>query len=161
MDAAIIADDRATADFYDGITAAGADAKRACNLLLSHGKRLAKEQGVSIGKLPITPARFAEVAKLIDQNKLAASAAGAVFDKLLEGDAPAEEVAKSLGLIQSSDTGAIDAAIDALIASNSKSLQDYKAGKQAAFGSLMGMVMKNAKGLNPKLVQERMKAKLG
>jgi len=161
VDAAIIADDRATADFYDAIIAAGADAKRACNLLLSHGKRLANERGVSMGKLPITPVRFAEVAKLIDASKLAASAAGAVFDKLLEGDAPAEQVAGSLGLIQSSDTGAIDAAIDALIAQNPKSLQDYRAGKQAAFGSLMGMVMKSAKGLNPKLVQERMKAKLG
>ena len=84
-----------------------------------------------------------------------------MFDKLVEGDAPAEEAAKGLGLIQSSDTGAIDAAVDALIAQNPKSLQDYKAGKQAAFGSLMGMVMKSAKGLNPKLVQERMRAKLG
>jgi aspartyl-tRNA(Asn)/glutamyl-tRNA(Gln) amidotransferase subunit B len=60
-----------------------------------------------------------------------------------------------------SDTGAIDAAIDALIASNPRPLQDYKAGKQQAMGALVGMLMKSAKGLNPKVVQERLKARLG
>ena len=54
-----------------------------------------------------------------------------------------------------------DAAIDKLIAENPKSLQDYKAGKQAALGSLMGMVMKSAKGLNPKMVQEALRKRLG
>ena len=65
------------------------------------------------------------------------------------------------GVILSSDTGAIDAAIDAMIAQNPKSLQDYKAGKQTAMGSLVGMVMKSGKGLNAKLVQEQLKKKLG
>jgi aspartyl-tRNA(Asn)/glutamyl-tRNA(Gln) amidotransferase subunit B len=70
-------------------------------------------------------------------------------------------VADELGLKQVSDTGPIDAAIDAMIATNPKSLQDYRGGKQSAFGSLTGMIMKSGKGFNPKLVQERLKAKLG
>jgi aspartyl-tRNA(Asn)/glutamyl-tRNA(Gln) amidotransferase subunit B len=65
-----------------------------------------------------------------------------------------------MGILQSSDAGAIDAAIDALIARNPKSLADYKAGKQAALGSLIGMIMKSSKGLNPKLVQQRLKERL-
>ena len=160
VDAAIIADDRPTADLYDAVVAAGADPKRACNLLLSHGKRLANEQGVSIGKLPISAERYAEVAKLIDASKVAASAAGAIFDHLMQADAPAEKVAQELGLMQISDTGSIDVAIDALFAANPKPLQDYQAGKQAALGALVGMVMKQGKGLNPKLVQERIKARV-
>ena len=160
VDAAIIADDRPTADLYDAVVTAGADPKRACNLLLSHGKRLANEQGVSIGKLPISAERYAEVAKLIDASKVAASAAGAIFDHLMQADAPAEKVAQELGLMQISDTGSIDVAIDALFAANPKPLQDYQAGKQAALGALVGMVMKQGKGLNPKLVQERIKARV-
>ena len=130
------------------------------NLILSHGRRLCNERGCALNELGILPERVAEIAKLIDQNKIAPSSAGAIFDKLIEEDAPAEDLAKSLGLIQSSDTGAIDAAIDALLAANPKPIADYKAGKQAALGALVGMVMKNGKGLNPKLVQERLKERL-
>jgi Asp-tRNA(Asn)/Glu-tRNA(Gln) amidotransferase B subunit len=114
-----------------------------------------------LSEIGIAPARFGEVAQLIDASKIAASSAGVIFDKLAEQDGPVEEIATQLGLIQVSDTGAIDAAIDALIAQNSKGLQDYKAGKQAAFGSLVGAIMKSGKGLNPKLVGERLRARLG
>ena len=63
-------------------------------------------------------------------------------------------------MIQQSDAGAIDAAIDAVIAKNPPPLADFKAGKQQALGALVGMVMKSGKGLNPKLVQERLREKL-
>ena len=62
--------------------------------------------------------------------------------------------------MQSSDTAEIDAAIEKMLASSPKPLEDYRAGKQAAFGALVGLVMKQAKGLNPKLVQERLRQKL-
>ncbi len=159
-DAATLAGDRATGDFYEAALAFGADAKRVSNLILSHGRRLANEKSRPLHELGIAPARFAEVAQMIDQNKITASAAGALFDHLLTADGPAESAAESLGLIQVSDTTAIDTAIDAVIAANPKPLQDYKAGKASAMGALVGMVMKNAKGLNPKMVQERLKAKL-
>ena len=159
IDAAIIADDKPTAELYESILKHNADPKRISNLLLSHAKRLANERSISIGKLGIKPERFAEMAALIADSKIAASAAGAIFDALIAQDAPAEQIAASLGLIQISDTVAIDAAIDALIAQNPRPLQDFRAGKQAALGALVGMVMKSAKGLNPKLVQERLKTK--
>ncbi len=130
------------------------------NLILSHGRRLANEKSDAAGEIGISPERFAEVARLIDQNKISASTAGAIFDKLRERDAPPKQLAAELGLMQVSDTGAIDAAIDAVIAANPKPLQDYRAGKQTAMGALVGMVMKNGKGLNPKMVQERLKEKL-
>jgi aspartyl-tRNA(Asn)/glutamyl-tRNA(Gln) amidotransferase subunit B len=80
--------------------------------------------------------------------------------ELSQSGTDVESAAQKLGLLQSSDTSAIDAAIDALLAQNPKPVQDYKAGKQAAMGALVGMVMKSAKGLNPKIVQERLKQKL-
>jgi aspartyl-tRNA(Asn)/glutamyl-tRNA(Gln) amidotransferase subunit B len=159
-EAAALVSDRATGDFYEKALQHGGTSKRTANLLLSHGRRLCNEKGCSLNELGILPERVAEIANLIDQNKIAASSAGAVFDKLMEEDAPAEQIAKSLGIIQVSDTGAIDAAIEAAIAANPKAVADFKAGKQAALGSLTGAVMKSAKGLNPKLVQERLRAKL-
>jgi aspartyl-tRNA(Asn)/glutamyl-tRNA(Gln) amidotransferase subunit B len=160
-DAAILASNRASGDFYESAIKAGGDARRLSNLILSHGRRLANQRSVALTALGITPARFAEVAAMIDANKISVSSAGPLFDKLSEKDAAPEQLAADLGLLQVSDTGAIDSAIDAMVAGNPKSLVDYKAGKQSAMGALVGMVMKSGKGLNPKMVQERLKQKLG
>jgi aspartyl-tRNA(Asn)/glutamyl-tRNA(Gln) amidotransferase subunit B len=160
-DAATLASDRSIGDFYERAIANKAKPQRVANLILGHGLRLAKEHNAPLATLGIDPARFEEVATMIDADQLAASAAGPVFDRLLqEPGKGAGVIARELGLIQTNDAGPIDAAIDALIAENSKSLQDYRAGKQAAFGALMGTVMKSAKGLNPKLVQQRLKERL-
>jgi len=162
-DAALLAGDQATGQLFDQAVSAGANAKRVANLILSHGRRIANERATPLGKLNFQPRHLAEVAALVDAGKVAASEpAGKVLERLLEQqDAAAEQVATELGVIQSSDTGAVDAAIDALIAQNPKSLQDYKGGKQAALGSLVGMIMKGGKGLNAKVVQERLKERLG
>jgi aspartyl-tRNA(Asn)/glutamyl-tRNA(Gln) amidotransferase subunit B len=160
VDAAILASDRATGDFYEAALRDGADARRVCNLMLAHGRRLANARSVPLSDIGIAPARFAEVAALIDANQISASSAGAIFDHLLQKDAPAQQTAAELGLLQVSDSSAIDAAIDAMIAANPKPLQDYRAGKQTAMGALVGMVMKSAKGLNPKMVQEALKKRL-
>src|SRR5205823_3691678 len=131
-DAATLAGDRATGDYFEKALIAAGGSRRVANLVLSHGRRLCNERGCTLGELGILPERVAEIAKMIDANQVAASAVGPIFDKLMEEDAPAEQIAKSLGLIQQSDTGAIDAAIDAVIAQNPPALADFKAGKQAA-----------------------------
>jgi aspartyl-tRNA(Asn)/glutamyl-tRNA(Gln) amidotransferase subunit B len=160
-DAATLAGDRETGELYEQAIAAGGDGRRVATLILSHGRRLANERNVPLARIGIKPQRLAELANLVAGGKLAASEpAGLVLQKLLEKDAPAEQVAAELGLIQVSDTGAIDTAIDAMIAANPKPLADYKAGKQSALGALVGMVMKNGRGLNAKMVQERLKQKL-
>jgi aspartyl-tRNA(Asn)/glutamyl-tRNA(Gln) amidotransferase subunit B len=180
-DAATLAGDRNTGDFFERIIAYGANPKRASNLVVSHGRRLVKLSGKNIDSIGIKPLFFAEVANMIDRNELAPSAAGTLFDSVMgvvtiseiasgQGEAlgeprttqefnAASEAAK-LGLIQVNDTSAIDAAIDTLLATNPPAIADFKAGKQAALGSLTGAIMKSTKGLNPKLVQERLRAKL-
>jgi aspartyl-tRNA(Asn)/glutamyl-tRNA(Gln) amidotransferase subunit B len=159
-DAATLAGDRETGDFYEQAIAAGGEPKRVSNLVLSHGKRLANEKAVPLAKIGISARRFAQIAQLIDQNKVSVSSVAGIFDKLAEKDADPEQIASELGLTQVSDTSAIDAAIDAVLSQKPKAMDDYKAGKQAAFNSLFGMVMKNAKGLNPKMVQEQLRKKL-
>lgn len=159
-DAAILADQRQAGNYYEQVLAAGADPVRAAKLLVNVLATIANRTGKAMWDLGIGPERIAEVAALMDQSKIAAASALPLLEKLATGDAPAEKIAADLGLLQSSDTGPIDAAIDALVAQNPRSLQDYKAGKQAALGALVGMIMKSTKGLNPKLVQERLKARL-
>ena len=160
-DAVTLGSDRATGDFYEQALAAGGEPRRVSNLLLSHGRRLANERAVPLDRLGIAPSRFAQIAQLIDANKVSASSAGAIFDKLVQADAEPEQIAAEMGLTQVSDTAAIDAAIHAVLSQNPKPLQDYKAGKQAAFNALFGMVMKHAKGLNPNVVRESLQKALG
>jgi aspartyl-tRNA(Asn)/glutamyl-tRNA(Gln) amidotransferase subunit B len=160
-DAVFLASDRETGDFFEAALQAAGGSRRVANLILTHGRRLANEKSVALTKIGVSPQRFAEVALLIDQNKLASSSAGQIFDSLSQKDGSPEAIAAELGLTQVSDTGAIDTAIDKLIAENPKALQDYRAGKQSALGSLVGSVMKSAKGLNPKMVQEALKKRLG
>jgi aspartyl-tRNA(Asn)/glutamyl-tRNA(Gln) amidotransferase subunit B len=161
-DAAILAGDREIGDFFEQVIAGGAEAKRASTLMEAL-REMSNEKSVPLMKLGVKPVRVAEIAALVVGGKVAASkeTAKKIIDALAQSDRPAEQAAADLGLIQSTDTGAIDAAIDALIAQNPKSLQDYKGGKLTALGSLVGMVMKSGKGLNAKLVQEQLKKRLG
>jgi aspartyl-tRNA(Asn)/glutamyl-tRNA(Gln) amidotransferase subunit B len=160
-DAATFAGDRKLGDFYEQTLTNKARPARTASLILSHGFRLSNIKSKPVYDLGLEPTVFEEVAIMIDGNMIAASAAGPIFDRLLENGGSASKIMDELGLRQVSDTGPIDVAIDAMIASNPKALQEYKAGKQTAMGALVGMVMKSGKGLNPKLVQERLKAKLG
>lgn len=159
-DASTLAGDRETGDFYEQAIAAGGEPRRLSNLILSHGRRLANEKSVPLARLGISPRRFAEVAMMVDANKVSVGSAGAIFDRLARADAEPQQIASELGLAQVSDTSAIDSAIDSVLSTNPRPLQDYKAGRQAAFNALFGMVMKNAKGLNPKMVQEQLRKKL-
>ena len=160
-DANTLAGDRLTGDFYEAAVAAGGDAKRVGNLVINVLATLANKAARPVPALGIPAERVGEVAKLIDGGKLAASNALPLFERLATADEPAESAAVALGLLQVSDTGAIDAAIDAVIATNPKPLQEYRAGKQAALGALVGAVKKADKGFDAKVVQERLRAKLG
>src|SRR5439155_9359387 len=134
-DAATLAGDRKLGDFYEQTLLNKAKPSRTANLILSHGFRLANTKSKPLYDLGLEPMVFEEVALMIDGDQIAASAAGPIFDRLAEtGSKSASTVADELGLRQVSDTGPIDAAIDAMIASNPKALQEFKAGKQSAMG---------------------------
>ncbi len=159
--AADLAQHKPIGDFFDATVDAGAEPKRAA-VLVETMREMANERNEEFATLAIAPLRVAEVAKLVAASKIQASkeTGRRVLNSLLANDQPAESAAEELGLIQSSDTGEVDTAIDALLADNPKPLQQYREGKQAAFGALIGQVMKRGKGFNPKVVQERLRAKI-
>jgi aspartyl-tRNA(Asn)/glutamyl-tRNA(Gln) amidotransferase subunit B len=178
-DAATLAGDRETGDFFERVVGKlqKAPAKRVANLLLSHGLRIANARGRPLHDMGISSGHFADLADMLESNELSPSAAGQLLDRIDEvvvrpgvaevratAHGPSvsiRTIAQDEGLMQVSDTGAIDTAIDALVAQNPRPLQDYRAGKQQAMGALVGMVMRAGKGLNPKIVQERLREKLG
>jgi aspartyl-tRNA(Asn)/glutamyl-tRNA(Gln) amidotransferase subunit B len=85
-----------------------------------------------------------------------------VFEIMLESGEGAGAIVESRGLKQTSDTGAIDAEIDKVLAANADKVEQYKAGKQQLFGFFVGQVMKAMAGkANPQIVNERLRAKLG
>ena len=155
-----IAGDRAIGDYFDAVVAGGADPRAALNLM-TKVREVANEANVPMLKLGVAPARLSELAKLVAEQKVAASSAAVVIRALHGKDQSAGDAAEAAGVILANDTGAVDAAIDALVAQNPKSLQDYLGGKQTALGSLVGMIMKSGKGMNAKVVQERLKQRLG
>jgi aspartyl-tRNA(Asn)/glutamyl-tRNA(Gln) amidotransferase subunit B len=159
-DAAGLASDRGTAELFEAAVLAGANPKRAGNLVINVLGTLANERGVAIHQLGIDASRLAQIAGMIDANKLGASSALPLLRELGAQSVDVESLAARLGLIQVSDSGAIEAAIDAAIAANPKAVADFQAGKQAAMGSLVGAVMKSGKGLNARLVQERLRERL-
>jgi aspartyl-tRNA(Asn)/glutamyl-tRNA(Gln) amidotransferase subunit B len=157
-----LAQQKPIGDFFDAVVDQGAEPKRAAALVETL-REMAAGREAAIGELGVSPSDAAELAGLVADDRVAASkeVARQIFDKLAdEGGSPAG-VAEALGLVQSTDTGPIDQAIDELLAENPKPLQQYRDGKQAAFGALIGQVMKKGRGsFNAKLVQERLRAKL-
>ena len=102
-----------------------------------------------------------ELLALVGKGTISGSAAKQVLEKMLEtGDAPGAIVERE-GLTQTSDTGAIEAAVDAVLAANADKVAQYKGGKEALFGFFVGQTMKAMQGKgNPQLVNEVLKAKL-
>jgi aspartyl-tRNA(Asn)/glutamyl-tRNA(Gln) amidotransferase subunit B len=118
-------------------------------------------RGESIEASPVSPAHAAELLGLVADGTISGTIAKQVFEIMLESGEGAAEIVESRGLRQTSDTGAIDAAVDKVLAENGDKVEQYKAGKEALFGFFVGQVMKAMAGkANPKLVNERLRAKL-
>jgi aspartyl-tRNA(Asn)/glutamyl-tRNA(Gln) amidotransferase subunit B len=112
--------------------------------------------------LKFSPAQFAGLLKMVDRGELSNNAAKDVFAEMFRTGRPPKDLATEKGLLQESDTGAVEAAVDSVLAANPGEVEKYRAGKKQVFGFLVGQVMKAMKGKgNPGLVNAALKAKLG
>ena len=120
-----------------------------------------KRLGLDIGASPVSPRAGAELLALQADGTLSGPLAKQVFEIMLEtGEAPGA-IVDARGLKQVTDTGAIDAAIAAIVAANADKVEQYKAGKEALFGFFVGQTMKAMGGkANPAAVNERLKTAL-
>jgi aspartyl-tRNA(Asn)/glutamyl-tRNA(Gln) amidotransferase subunit B len=161
-DAALMTQSLAFARFYEAVRDAGAPAKLAANWLMGEVSRRLNADEKSIEQSPIAPATLAALIARVADGTVSNAGARQVFDALWSGAGTAvDAVIEARGLKQMNDAGALEKIVDAVIAANQKSVEEYRAGKEKAFNALVGQVMKASQGkANPAQAGELLKKKL-
>ncbi|MBE9186238.1 Asp-tRNA(Asn)/Glu-tRNA(Gln) amidotransferase subunit GatB [Microcoleus sp. LEGE 07076] len=160
-DARVLTDDKAVAEYFEKTIVAGAVAKQAANWVMGDITAYLKNEKLAISEIPFQPQDLTELLALIDAGTISGKIAKDILPELLASGGSPTKLVESKGLIQISDTGAIDRAIDAVLAANPKELEQYRAGKTKLLGFFVGKVMKETGGrADPKLTNELLAAKL-
>jgi aspartyl-tRNA(Asn)/glutamyl-tRNA(Gln) amidotransferase subunit B len=159
-DASVLVAERESADFYEAV-AKGTDGKLAANWVINELFGRLNKEALDIAASPISTAQLGGLVRLIADGTISGKIAKDLFEILwTEGGDPAEIIEKR-GMRQVTDTGAIEAAVDAIIAANPDKVEQVKA-KPSMLGWFVGQVMKQSGGkANPTAVNEILKSKLG
>ena len=154
-DANLLTLEKQTADYFEDVVKAGVDAKTAANWMLGEFAKKLNEEGISIAKAPVKPQQLAELLQLIMKNTISGKIAKQVLPEMWTSGKSAQDIVKEKGLVQITDTGALEELVKKVIAANPQSVADYKAGKKKAIGFLVGQIMKETKGrANPGVVNQ-------
>ena len=160
-DAGIITSSRAMAEYFDAVIAEGADPKLAANWIMGDLSKELNAAGIDISQSPVDAKRLGEMIQLIMKDTISGKIAKKVFKEMLTNPDSPEKIVKDKGLVQITDTKAIEGIVDEVIANNQKAVDDYKGGNKKAIGALVGQVMKASKGkANPQMVNKMLAEKL-
>jgi aspartyl-tRNA(Asn)/glutamyl-tRNA(Gln) amidotransferase subunit B len=161
-DAATLTDSRELADYFENtVKASGAEAKLVANWIMGDLSSLLNRHEKTIGESPVSVELMAGLLKRIADNTISGKIAKDVLEAMWNGEGDADAVIEKRGLKQITDTGAIEAIVDEVIANNPEQLADYRAGKDKLLGFFVGQVMKASKGkANPAQVNELLAKKL-
>jgi aspartyl-tRNA(Asn)/glutamyl-tRNA(Gln) amidotransferase subunit B len=164
-DADIITSSREMAQYFlDTVAITGtANAKLCANWIMGDLAARLNKEDKAIAAAPISSAQLAGIIQRIVDNTISNKIGKDVFDALWNGEGKdADAVIEAKGWKQITDTGAIEAIIDEVLAANQKSVEEFRAGKEKAFNALVGQAMKATKGkANPQQVNDLLKKKLG
>ena len=164
-DAQVLITEQARADFYEAAVKSGSkggrDPKLTANWVTNDLAARLTAGGHDIAQSPISPAAIAELVQLIEEDVISSKIAKDVFERMWAGEGSASEIVEKQGLRQVSDTGALEAIIDKLIAENPGQAAQV-AEKPQAIGWFVGQIMKVTGGkANPGVINQMLKAKLG
>ncbi|MES2264899.1 MAG: Asp-tRNA(Asn)/Glu-tRNA(Gln) amidotransferase subunit GatB [Pseudomonadota bacterium] len=166
-DALILTSSKAMANYFEAVVAAAGkdNAKAAANWLMGDVASTLNRENVDIADAPVTPAQLAAMLKRIADgtisNKIAKEVFGAMWEAKSDDANLVDTIIEAKGLKQISDSGALEAIVNEVLAANAKSVEQYRAGKEAALNALIGQAMKASKGkANPAQLTELLKAKL-
>ena len=161
-EADLLTQSRAWADFYEKLVKQlGGAQKLAASWMLGELSGALNRGGLDITASPIDETRFAGLLKRIYDNTISGRAAKDVFDAMWNDRLEADAVIEAKGLRQISDTAAIEKIVDEVLAANAKQVEDYRSGKEKAFNSLVGQVMRASRGkANPAQANEILRRKL-
>ena len=160
-DAGIITSSRAMAEYFDAVVGTGADPKLAANWIMGDLAKNLNEENLDIAQSPVNAERLGKMIGLIMKDMISGKIAKKVFKEMWTSPDDPEKIVKEKGLVQITDTSAIEPAVDAAIAANPKAVAEYKGGKKKALGALVGQVMKATRGkANPQMVNQLLAQKL-
>jgi aspartyl-tRNA(Asn)/glutamyl-tRNA(Gln) amidotransferase subunit B len=149
------------ANWFEEAVRLGGQPKAVSNWIMSELMRFLNEENKSIEECPLKPVQLVDMLKLIDSGIISGKIAKTVFEKMYKTGKDAEIIVKEKGLLQISDMGEIEKAVDDVIADNLKEVERFKSGEEKLIGFFVGQVMKLTKGkANPQMVNELLKKKL-
>ena len=162
-DAAMMTQSLAFARVYEAVRDASAQPKLAANWLMGEVSKRLNAQDSDVSAMKLAPATLAALIRRVADGTLSHNGARQVFETLWTGEsADVDAVIEAKGLKQMNDSGALMAIVDEVLAANEKSVAEVRAGKDKAFNSLVGQVMKASKGkANPTQASELLRQKLG
>ncbi len=157
-DAGVIASERAIADYFEAVLAAGAEPKAAANWIINDAMTGYNEAG----EFRVEPGKLAELIELVAGGKVSLQAAKKIFQELPGTTASTLAVAERLGLTQVSDTAALAGWVDEVLRAHPAEVERYRAGEAKLMGFFVGQVMKQSRGkADPKGVQPVLLDRLG
>ncbi|MFP4132265.1 MAG: Asp-tRNA(Asn)/Glu-tRNA(Gln) amidotransferase subunit GatB [Thiohalospira sp.] len=161
-DAAVLTDTRALADYYEAVVAAvGDDPKLCANWVTGELAAAMNRDDIDITASPVSAEGLAGLLNRIQDETISGKIAKEVFEAMWSGEGDADTVIEARGLKQITDTSAIDAVIDEVMAANPEQVEAYRGGKEKLMGFFVGQVMKASGGkANPQQVNDRLKEKL-
>ena len=160
-DASILIAERPRADYYENV-AKGRDPKITANWVINELLGILNKNGKTIVDSPISAQQLGGLINLIADNTISGKIAKDVFEQMYSSGKDAAIIVEEKGLKQVTDTGAIEALVDEVIAENPDNVAKYKGGKDKLFGFFVGQVMKKSQGkANPAAVNKLLKEKLG
>ncbi len=160
-DAGQLTESRALADYFEDVVAAGAAARASSHWIMGELARTLKDTGRAITASPVSPAALARLVSLVDAGRISGSIAKEVFETMVGSGRTADDIVEAEGLAQIDDEAQIMALIGAVLAAHAGPVAQYREGKTAAFGFLVGQVMKASAGkANPRRVNQLLRRAL-
>ena len=157
-DAGVLTESAVLADYFEAVAKASGNAKVAANWVMGDLLALLKEQEKDITATPISAAHLAEMIKMLDAKVISGKIAKTVFAKMGEGAGSPKAIVEKEGLVQVTDNSAIEGFVRQAMDANPTVVAEYRAGKEAVIGFMVGAVMKVSKGkANPAIVNELLK----
>ena len=161
-DAALLTSDRELADYFERCVRIFSHPKQVSNWVMGALLGLLNALEKSIDESPVSPENLARLLALVEEGVISGKIAKTVFDEMGQTGKPAEEIVEEKGLVQITDTAALEDVVSNIISGHPTEADAYKSGKTKLLGFFVGQVMKATKGkANPKLVNEILRRKLG
>ena len=159
-DAGVLVAERETAEYFEQV-AVGRDGKLAANWVMGELFAALNAAGLEISASPVSAAQLGGLVDRLADNTLSRRIAKEVFEIMFESGGEADAIIEAQGLKQVSDSGAIEAVVDQIIADNPDKVAEYKSGKDKLMGWFVGQVMKASQGkVNPQMASEMLTKKL-